>query len=79
MIISNIYDPMGIIAPVVLPVKMILHDLCRQKIGWDDDLPEQVKQKWTDCLNGLHQLEEFKVSRCIKPADFGEAVVAQLH
>ncbi len=58
---------------------MILQDLCRLKIGWDDDLPEQVKQKWTDWLNGLHQLEEFKVSRCNKPADFGEAVVAQLH
>ncbi len=46
--------PWGIIAPVVLPAKMILQDLCRLKIGWDDDLPEQVKQKWTDWLNGLH-------------------------
>ncbi len=53
-ILSSIYDPMGIIAPVVLPAKMILQDLCRLKIGWDDDLPEQVKQKWTDWLNGLH-------------------------
>ncbi len=78
-ILSSIYDPMWIIAPVVLPAKIILQDLCRLKLGWDDDLPKQVKQMWIDWLNGLHQLEEFKVSKCIKPADFGEAVVAQLH
>ncbi len=47
-ILSYIYGPMVIIAPVVLPANMILQDLCRLKIGWDDDLPEQVKQKWTD-------------------------------
>lgn len=70
---------MGFLAPVVLPAKTILQDLCRLKIGWDDDLPEQAKQRWTDLLSGLHQLEEFKVSRCIKSADFGETVVAQLH
>lgn len=49
-IVSSIYDPLGFLAPVVLPAKMILHDLSRLKIGWDDDLPEQVKQSWTDWL-----------------------------
>lgn len=39
-VVGSVYDPLGILSPVVLPAKTILQDLCRLKIEWDDDLPE---------------------------------------
>lgn len=78
-VISSIYDPLGVLAPVVLTAKMIMQDLSRMKIGWDDDLPEQVKRRWADWLTELPKLTGFRVDRCIKPAGFGGHAHAQLH
>ena len=34
--ISSVYDPLGIVSPVILTGKQILQDLFRQKVDWDD-------------------------------------------
>lgn len=50
-IVSSVYDPLGFLAPVVLPAKQILQGLCKTKLGWDDPIPQeaaQVWQKWLD-------------------------------
>lgn len=44
--ISSIYDPLGMLSPVILTVKKILRDLCRREIGWDDTVPESVSKDW---------------------------------
>ncbi|KAK3734020.1 hypothetical protein QZH41_005902 [Actinostola sp. cb2023] len=33
---SSVYDPLGVVAPVILVSKQILQDLCRQNIDWDE-------------------------------------------
>ena len=38
--VSSVYDPLGFVAPFVLPAKILLQDLCR-KLGWDDKIPEE--------------------------------------
>ncbi|XP_071058619.1 uncharacterized protein [Pseudochaenichthys georgianus] len=77
--VSSIFDPLGILAPVVLSAKMILQDLCRRELGWDDIIPASAAQEWNNWLKELCNLEEFKVDRCLKPVDFGEVTSAQLH
>ncbi|KAK5928662.1 hypothetical protein CgunFtcFv8_013710 [Champsocephalus gunnari] len=77
--VSSIFDPLGILAPVVLSAKMILQDLYRRELGWDDIIPAAAAQEWNNWLKELCNLEEFKVDRCLKPVDFGEVTSAQLH
>ena len=36
---SAFFDPLGFLAPFVLIAKEILQDLCRIKLGWDDEIP----------------------------------------
>lgn len=76
---SSIYDPLGFLAPVVLSAKKILQDLCRRRLGWDDPLPTSVAGEWMAWLEDLHDLENWEVSRCLKPVDCGRLVSAQLH
>lgn len=76
---SSIYDPLGFLAPVVLSAKKILQDLCRRRLGWDDPLPSSVAGEWKAWLEDLHDLENWEVSRCLKPVDCGRLVSAQLH
>ncbi len=77
--LSSVYDPLGFIAPVTLPGKVLLQELCRRKSGWDDSLPCDILQQWTRWLEELSRLSEFKVKRCIKPKEFGQPSLVQLH
>ena len=43
--ISSIYDPLGLIAPVVLVGKQILQDICHGS-SWDEPVPDDVYTKW---------------------------------
>ncbi|KAL4005475.1 hypothetical protein ACER0C_005188 [Sarotherodon galilaeus] len=76
---SSIYDPLGILAPVVLPAKRILQECCRLKIGWDSVIPQHLAQQWNEWLNDLELLQGFEVTRSFKPAHFGGTSFAQLH
>lgn len=77
--ISSIYDPLGFLAPVVLAAKRIIQDLCRSQLGWDDALTAAAAKERTVWLQELHQLDDFKVNRFLKPLNFGEVASAQLH
>ncbi|KAK0145483.1 hypothetical protein N1851_015620 [Merluccius polli] len=77
--VSSVYDPLGMLAPVVLTAKRILQELCREKTGWDDVIPDSIVQEWMSWIQELHNLEDFKVNRCFKPTNFRAVTSAQLH
>lgn len=77
--VSSIYDPLGMLAPVILPAKQILQELCCLKLSWDERIPECIHQAWSTWLRDLKLLENYKVRRCLKPDGFGRPVSAQLH
>ncbi|KAJ8333724.1 hypothetical protein SKAU_G00410430 [Synaphobranchus kaupii] len=76
---SSIYDPLGFLAPAILPAKMLMQQLCKDRFAWDDEIPEQLGRKWTTWLQELHQLSDVSVNRCVRPVDFGPVATAQLH
>ena len=76
---SSVFDPLGLLAPVILPAKKLLQDLCKLKLGWDDPIGEEELTKWKRWLSGLPELSKIRVERCIQPSDFGDIKHAQLH
>ena len=77
--VSSIYDPLGMVSPAILPAKMILQDLCRGKIGWDDEIPSQQAKQWNTWLNTIHELSDFSINRCLKPLNWNDDYEAQIH
>ncbi|XP_049870313.1 uncharacterized protein LOC126369792 [Pectinophora gossypiella] len=57
---AAIYDPCGFIAPIILPAKLLLQELWKQKLHWDETLPEKISKKWKtiqttfNCINDIH-------------------------
>ncbi|CAG9109013.1 unnamed protein product [Plutella xylostella] len=41
-VLSQIYDPLGLLAPAVIQAKILLQQLWLLKIGWDDAVPDDV-------------------------------------
>jgi len=76
---SSVYDPLGLVAPVVLTVKKVLHDLCKKKLGWDDPISEEDGERWEKWKSQLPSLAWISLGRCIKPLYFGDLKVAELH
>ena len=76
--ISSVYDPLGLIAPVVLVGKQILQDIC-QGSDWDEPVPDYVYTKWEKWRSELPLLHQLNVQRSFKPANFGRVVTKQLH
>ena len=37
-LISSLYDPLGFAAPLILPAKVLLQELCRLDFGWDETI-----------------------------------------
>jgi hypothetical protein len=77
--ICSVYDPLGIVAPVILVGKQILQDLCSQNVDWDDPLPDDVLMRWEKWRNELPLLEKVEVSRCVKPPEFEDLVKIEIH
>ena len=75
---SSTYDPLGFVTPFVLPAKIILQDLCRMKLDWDDSVTGEPLFRWKKWLMDLPKLDSFKIPRCVKPAGF-KSVSNQLH
>lgn len=78
-IISSIYDPLGLVAPFVLSAKILMQELCRENLRWDDPIPNQYLMRWNVWIKELPMIENFRVSRCIKSKSLKEIASAQLH
>ncbi len=53
-IVSSLYDPLGFVAPVILPAKQILQQLCKLRLGWDETIPLHISQAWKRWLDDLN-------------------------
>lgn len=68
--VSSVFDPLGLLAPLILVGKGILQELCRDGADWDDQVPEPLRSRWEKWRTDLPQLSNLKISRCYKPEGF---------
>lgn len=78
-IVSSIHDPLGFLAPLIPPSKLLLQELCKRNIKWDSEMPQTLSRQWSEWLQDLNKITMVKVDRCIKSKDFGMIRTAQLH
>ena len=55
--ISSLFDPLGFLSPSVLPVKVLIQDLWKEKIGWDEEIQYHHLKVWQRWTHSLPQLE----------------------
>ncbi|XP_029165367.1 uncharacterized protein LOC114936359 [Nylanderia fulva] len=63
--IARIFDPLGWVTPVVLKAKVFMQKLWRHKVGWDDNLSEDLLLQWSMIYKSLPYIKSIKLSRWI--------------
>ena len=59
------FDPLGVLAPFLLPVKCLIQTLWCTKKGWDEPLDEVDQIVWENWLASLSSLKAFELPRCL--------------
>ena len=59
----TIFDPLGLIAPLVLQGKLLLQQLWLNKVGWDELLSKEHNQIALNFLKDLSQIDIFEFPR----------------
>lgn len=73
---AQVFDPLGLVAPVIVKAKVILQHCWTLKIGWDDTVPANIFRAWTQLLQELYHIHEISIPRYIMQVN---ATNIQLH
>ncbi|CAH1725392.1 unnamed protein product [Aphis gossypii] len=63
--IARLYDPIGVLGPVLLWAKGFMQELWLEKIGWDSPVPTSLVNKWLQFLDELPSLSHVSLPRHI--------------
>lgn len=62
-IISQIFDPLGLLAPCIIVMKMLLQKLWLHKLSWDEQLSPDIRKVWTELVINLPKLNKIYIPR----------------
>jgi len=63
--IARIFDPLGLLAPVILTAKLLIQEIWKLQLDWDESLPSDIFTKWSSYIADIQSLNGFGVRRWI--------------
>ena len=72
------FNPLGLISPIVLQIKILFKEACALKCTWDDVLNDKFIERWKKFFRELENLTPIKVGRYLFTNRYG-VIDFQLH
>lgn len=63
--ISSLFDPLGLLGPVIIIPEILLQEIWQLKMHWDESVPSNVHTRWIEFRERLEQLNELSVPRFV--------------
>lgn len=63
--INSVYDPIGLISPVLIKGKIFVQQMWTLKLGWDELLPKDYQSRWIRFNLSLKSLAQLNIPRRI--------------
>lgn len=63
---TRIFDPLGLLGPVIVIAKLIVQELWQIGIQWDESVPPDIHTRWTMFRSQLVVLNQLEIPRAVK-------------
>ncbi|XP_068675570.1 uncharacterized protein [Montipora foliosa] len=74
--VARIYDPIGFASAFLIRAKIGLQELWEKGVGWDEELPSETQEKWTNLFQEMKSLNGTSFERCLtSPYAVGRPVI----
>ena len=60
-IAASVYDPLGILSPMVVKMKVLLQEACYLQYAWDTPLPDELARIWRKWIDDLEKIKSIEV------------------
>ena len=75
---AKIFDPLGVLSPFTIKLKLCFQQLCLEETSWDEELAEPIRREWDILLDELSHLHIVCVPRCYFPITM-QPISTQIH
>ena len=76
---AKVFDPMGLLSPIVIGTKILFQALCKSKIDWDSPLDGDLLCHWKCLIEEIEAISEIRIPRCYLQLEHGTVVSQELH
>ena len=78
--LASFFDPLGLLQPIVVGLKILFQEACKHTKDWDETLPQQLQERWNERIQELDELQIVDVQRPYITNDAADPVVSyELH
>lgn len=74
--VAQLYDPLGLLSPLIVKGKLIIQKLWQLRLAWDESIPQELHTEWINFKTYVSDLHLLKIPRCVK---LPNAVNIQIH
>ena len=60
---AKVFDPLGILSPVIIKLKILFQQLCTEKCDWDATVNDDVKEDFEKTISDLKSCESIEINR----------------
>ncbi|XP_048001871.1 uncharacterized protein LOC125238571 [Leguminivora glycinivorella] len=77
--VMRVYDPLGLLGPIVIKGRILFQQTWRSNIDWDTELPQTESSKWFDWFQELLKVSSLKIPRWYSKIKGSEPSYRELH
>lgn len=74
--IAKIFDPLGLLGPIVLTAKLFMQECWKSNIDWDESISNELASRWTAFIGQLNDMNAVSIKRRVL---IDEPVDIQIH
>ncbi|GFW78089.1 integrase catalytic domain-containing protein [Trichonephila clavipes] len=63
--IARIFDPLGLLGPIITWAKIFIQRLWLLELGWSDEIPFKEEKEWRRFIDSLEAMNNISIDRCI--------------
>ena len=63
--IYSVFDPLGIVSPVMITGNILYSMTCLKKLSWDEGIPEEIQKPWNRWMKSIEGCNSVIIPRSV--------------